>query len=63
MIKTLERVSGKAAMIDWQPVQQGDVTYTCADISKSRNTLGYNPVFSFEAGIKNFIKWFEQSDD
>jgi len=61
MIKTIETAIGKAAILDWQPMQQGDVAYTCADINKSRQLLEYNPTFSFEAGIANFIRWFEQN--
>jgi UDP-glucuronate 4-epimerase len=60
MIEILEAISGKKAILDWQPMQQGDVNYTCADITKSKQFLGYNPTFSFEAGIQNFINWFEQ---
>ncbi len=61
MIKTLETISGRTAILDWQPRQVGDVNYTCADILKSKQILGYNPTFSFEQGIKNFISWFEQT--
>jgi UDP-glucuronate 4-epimerase len=42
-------------------MQAGDVLYTCADISKSRKTLGYNPGYDFETGITRFIEWFEKS--
>lgn len=60
MIKTIETACGKTAILDWQPKQKGDVNYTCADITKSKQILGYNPSYSFEQGIKNFIEWFKQ---
>jgi UDP-glucuronate 4-epimerase len=62
MIAMIEAVSGKTAELEWLPRQTGDVAYTCADISKSRQQLDYNPTYSFEAGIRNFIKWFEQTN-
>jgi len=62
MIKTIESVSGKQAKLDWQPKQIGDVDYTCADITRSKEILNYNPTYSFEAGIRNFISWFEHSN-
>lgn len=61
MISMIEKVSGKKAEIIWQPMQAGDVLYTCADISKSRNVLGYNPGYDFQTGITRFIEWFEQN--
>jgi UDP-glucuronate 4-epimerase len=61
MITELEKASGKQAVIDWQPMQSGDVGYTCADIEKSRGKLGYNPSWSFEQGIRSFIDWFERN--
>jgi UDP-glucuronate 4-epimerase len=61
MITMIEQASGKKAVIDRQPLQSGDVGYTCADITKSREVLGYNPVWSFERGIRRFIDWFENN--
>ena len=60
MITELEKASGRTADIDRQPLQPGDVLYTCADISKSQNLLGYNPQFSFQEGIRRFIEWFNK---
>ncbi|MFO7659980.1 MAG: GDP-mannose 4,6-dehydratase [Candidatus Cloacimonadaceae bacterium] len=62
MIAELEKASGRTAIIDPQPLQPGDVLYTCADITKSRNLLGYNPHFSFQEGIRRFIDWFNSNN-
>lgn len=62
MISELEKASGRTANIDWQPLQPGDVTYTCADISKSREKLGYNPKVSFTEGIRRFIDWYNKNN-
>jgi UDP-glucuronate 4-epimerase len=60
MIEALERVLGKKAIIDRQPLQPGDVPLTFADISKAREQIGYNPKVKFAHGIKLFAKWFLQ---
>ena len=52
MIETIERVVGKAAILDRQGEQAGDVPHTLADISKTRELLGYNPQTTFEEGIR-----------
>jgi UDP-glucuronate 4-epimerase len=39
--------------------QPGDVRLTCADISKARRMLGYQPTVTIEEGISQFAKWYE----
>lgn len=62
MITTLEATLGKKAKIDRQPLQPGDVDQTYADISKSKEKLGYNPQMNFEDGIKLFVDWFKNNN-
>ena len=61
LIELLEAALGKKAVIDRQPLQPGDVPITFADISKSRDRLGYNPQVKIEQGIKLFADWFRKS--
>jgi len=37
--------------------RKGDVRRHCADISKARKILGYQPKTSLEEGIKRFLEW------
>jgi UDP-glucuronate 4-epimerase len=61
LIELLEAALGKKAAIDRQPMQPGDVPVTCADISKARDRLGYQPQVKIEQGIKLFAEWFKNS--
>jgi UDP-glucuronate 4-epimerase len=45
------------------PAQAGDVPLTYADISKSRQHLGYAPKVKIERGIPLFVEWFKQSQN
>ena len=38
----------------------GDIRHNFADISKARNLLGFNPKWSFDAGIEQFCKWVDR---
>jgi UDP-glucuronate 4-epimerase len=58
LIKTIEEVSGKKALIENLPEQAGDVPKTFADINKARQLLGYNPQTQFRDGVKLFYDWF-----
>jgi UDP-glucuronate 4-epimerase len=60
LIELLEKALGKKAVVDRQPPQPGDVPLTCADISKARARLGYNPQVKIEQGIPKFVDWFRQ---
>jgi UDP-glucuronate 4-epimerase len=57
MIETLERATGRKAVIERLPNQPGDVPITFADIGKARRLLGYQPCTSFDDGIRRFVEW------
>ena len=40
--------------------QNGDVFKTCANISKAKKNLGYNPKTSYKEGITQFLKWYKK---
>ena len=58
-IELVEARVGKKAVIKICPEQPGDVPRTCADISKARKMLGYNPKVSFEEGIARTVDWYK----
>mmetsp|Transcript_7565 Transcript_7565/g.22434 ORF Transcript_7565/g.22434 Transcript_7565/m.22434 type:complete len:330 (-) Transcript_7565:86-1075(-) len=58
-IRTVEECVGRKARINLKPDQPGDVPRTCADISKARELLGYNPATPFAAGIAKLVDWYE----
>lgn len=59
LIGLIERSLDLPAIIDRQPMQPGDVPATYADISKSRDLLGYNPATKIQDGIPKFVEWFK----
>jgi UDP-glucuronate 4-epimerase len=61
LIAAIERALGKQAKINQLPEQPGDVPLTCADISKARKLLGYNPKTPLAVGLPRFVEWFRQN--
>lgn len=58
VIKIIEdklKINPKIKQLTEQP---GDVPITCADISKAKKMLGYNPAISIEEGIGYFVEWY-----
>ena len=62
MIKTMEKISGYKANLEFCDFQKGDMPMTYADISKAGKMLGYLPKMNFEDGIKIFFEWFEKKE-
>jgi UDP-glucuronate 4-epimerase len=58
LISAIEQTLGKKAQIKQLPEQPGDVPLTCADISKARKLLGYNPATKLSEGLPKFVEWF-----
>lgn len=59
-IRVIEKNLGKKAQYDFQPLQNGDVLETFADISASTQDFGYHPSTSIEEGIPKFIAWYKK---
>ena len=63
LINSIEKVTGKKAIIEQLPDQPGDVPKTFADISKAKKLLGYTPGTGFNEGLDKFYNWFSQHKD
>jgi UDP-glucuronate 4-epimerase len=57
MIDAIARTVGRAARIDRQPPQPGDVERTFADLKRSRTELGYEPRIAFADGLRLQWEW------
>lgn len=60
MVKAIEVVVGKKAVLDFQSAVAGDVEKTFADISKAKSVLGYNPATNFSDGLQKFVEWYQK---
>ena len=58
LVQIIEHSLGKKAILNHLPLQQGDVTTTYADISRSKAEIGYNPKYDIETGIDQFVQWY-----
>lgn len=58
LVKLLENALKKEAIIEYKPMQPGDVDQTYANIDKARRLISYNPQISIENGIQKFVEWY-----
>lgn len=59
LVDMIYEITGKKKNIVHLEKQAGDVEYTCADISKAKKLLGYNPSTSMRDGLVNFAEWYK----
>jgi UDP-glucuronate 4-epimerase len=58
LVELLEKATGRSAVRQQLPEQQGDVPITWADISKAKRLLGYDPQTPVEKGLERFVSWY-----
>ena len=57
-VRAIEETLGKKAIIQFEPMQKGDVRATHADVSALIREVGYQPKTTIKEGIANFIDWY-----
>ncbi len=57
-ISAIEEATGKTAVRNLLPMQQGDVPATWADTSLLATLTGYKPETSVRDGVRRFVKWY-----
>jgi UDP-glucuronate 4-epimerase len=60
MVAEIARALGREPVIEWGPMQPGDVQRTAADLTKSGAVLGYAPRTPFPEGIRKFVVWVRE---
>ncbi len=59
-IQVLETVLNKKAIINYEPMQPGDVYRTGADISTLEHSVDWKPSTDISVGLTSFFEWYVQ---
>ena len=59
-VQILEEQLGKKAVIEYLPMQAGDVVATYADVQDLTADVGFHPSTSPETGLRNFVEWYRE---
>ena len=60
LVFAIENRLDKKADIKHAPLMTGEATVTCADITKARERLGYEPKYSISDGLDKYIEWYKK---
>jgi len=58
-IRLIEESLQRKAVMQFEPLQPGDVPKTSADIDASRRELGFEPTTPISVGIPKFVAWYK----
>ncbi|OGT79447.1 MAG: capsular biosynthesis protein CpsI [Gammaproteobacteria bacterium RIFCSPLOWO2_02_FULL_61_13] len=59
-IEVLEQCLGEKAVMNFLPLQPGDVPDTHADVNDLIRDVGYSPSTPVEEGIRRFVDWYRE---
>lgn len=59
-IEAIEKATGKEAVKEYYPMQDGDVPATYADIADLQNAVGFKPATPIEQGMQQFVDWYRE---
>ncbi|HEV3029906.1 MAG TPA: LPS biosynthesis protein WbpP, partial [Planctomycetota bacterium] len=59
LVRTLARIVGVPADMEYLPERSGDVRNSWADISAARRDLEFSPETTLEVGLRETLRWFK----
>jgi nucleoside-diphosphate-sugar epimerase len=62
LVDFLNKIIGKKIKPMFLPLRPGDVFRTCADISRIKKGLGYEPTVNFEEGLRKTVEYFKMGE-
>lgn len=63
LLAALNKLMGTRVTPRHEPPRTGDIRHSCADITRARRELGYEPVVSFEEGLAHTLRWYQRNND
>lgn len=58
LIKLIEDVVGKKAIVEYGPPDLADMRSNWADVTRAGELLGWEPQFSLRSGIEKLVEWY-----
>jgi len=58
LIRLIEDMVGKKAIIDYGPADPADMRSNWADVTKAGELLGWEPQFNMRTGVEKLVEWY-----
>jgi nucleoside-diphosphate-sugar epimerase len=63
LVRALQGILQKPIEPRFEPIREGDVRDSQADIFKARKLLGFEPAVSFEEGLRRTVAWYRTTEE
>lgn len=60
-IRLIEAMTGREAILRYEPKHKADIAASWADINKAERLLGWRPQMSFNKGIHHLVLWYQEN--
>ena len=60
--QVLKQLTNYPGEVKYGPERSGDVKHSLADLSRTQESLGYNPTVDFEEGLRRTIEWYRRKE-
>jgi nucleoside-diphosphate-sugar epimerase len=61
MLRLLGQIAGKTLEARYDPPREGDIRDSQADLTQSREVLGYDPKVGFQEGLRRTYEWYRDA--
>lgn len=61
VVRMVERLLGKTAVLEYKPFHPADVPATWANIERARTELNWSPKVSLEEGVARLVEWYREN--
>ena len=62
LVVSIEKATSKKAVVDYAPVQPGEMEETCASVKSFNDEFGFVPKTNLREGIARFVEWYKGFD-
>src|SRR3954471_17949343 len=59
-VRMLEQLLARKATVELLPPQPGDMFETCADLTRIKAAIQFEPKIPLEEGLRRFVEWFRE---
>ncbi|MDD3828472.1 MAG: nucleotide sugar epimerase, partial [Anaerolineae bacterium] len=63
LVRLVEELAGRQAILEFRPAHPADVPATWADIGRAEQFLGWRPQVPFRQGVERLVDWYRDNRD
>lgn len=61
VVHTIRELLGKDIQPEYLPPRKGDIKHSLADVSRAKELIGYEPLVTFDDGVRRAIDWYVEN--